>query len=118
MDQPGDFKVLPGMSGTTCGRPELHEDALERDIEVPVGAVFRPETQQQDYVWVIHEAGKGKEKTFKVKRQAVTTGRLTTTGIVIEKGLKRGQRIATAGTFSLEEGQEVTILGQEGGVSQ
>ena len=113
MDQPEDYKILPGMAGSTSGRPQLHGDASEQDIEVPVGAVFRPETEQQDYVWVIQGAGKG--KTFKVKRQAVTTGRLTITGIIIEEGLERGQRIATAGVFSLEEGQEVTILSQEGG---
>lgn len=112
MDQPEGVEVFPGMAGTAYARGTLPEEMSKGGIEVPMGAIFSPDTEKQDYVWVIDES------TGKVERRRVTTGRRTTAGVLVEEGLQSGEWIATAGVFSLREGQQVKIqtkiLGQKG----
>ena len=73
---------------------------------MPIGAVFTPDTEKQNYVWVIDDQAKT------VSRRAVATGQLTEVGIIIMEGLKPGEWIALAGVHSLREGQQVRILQQ------
>jgi multidrug efflux pump subunit AcrA (membrane-fusion protein) len=82
----------------------LPEDNSKVGMQVPVGAVFTPNTEKKNYVWVIDE------KTATVSRRAVVTGELVEGGIIIKEGLKPGEWIAIAGVHSLREGQKVRIL--------
>ena len=73
-----------------------------------MSAVFTPETEKQNYVWVVDESA------GTVSRRAITTGDLTPGGVKVVEGLQPGEWIVTAGVHSLEEGQKVRLLGQEG----
>ena len=106
MDQPEDIKILPGMAGQASGEVQQPEESQQQGIEVPIGAVFTPDTEKQNYVWVIDDQAKT------VTRRAVATGQLTEVGIIIMQGLKPGEWIALAGVHSLREGQQVSILEQ------
>lgn len=105
MDQPEEFKILPGMAGQTIrSEGELPRDIQRQGIEVPVAAVFTPDTEMQSYIWVIDE------KTMTVQKRKVKTGNLTEAGVLIEEGVKPGEWVVTAGVHTLREGQEVKIL--------
>ena len=106
MDQPEDIRILPGMAGQASGEMQRSEESRQQRIDVPIGAVFTPDTEKQNYVWVIND------QTKTVSRRAVTPGELTETGIRIMEGLKAGEWIAIAGVHSLREGQQVRILEQ------
>ena len=110
MDQPKkeDVKILPGMAGIAYGSGKLPQNAASPGIEIPVGAVFTPETEKQSYVWVVDE------QSQTVQRRPITPGRLTTTGMVGREGLQVGERVVTAGVHSLREEQKVRILAEEG----
>ena len=107
MDQPEDITILPGMAGQARGEAELPENFGETGIEVPVSATFSPDETGKTYIWVIDES------TQTVKRREVKTGKLTDRGIIIQKGLRPGEWVATAGVNYLREGQRVRILGEE-----
>jgi RND family efflux transporter MFP subunit len=104
MDQPGDFKVLPGMAGRTV-RAEgyLPAGAVREGYEIPVTAIF-PGEAEKTFVWVINE------QTNRAERREVKTGDLSDNGIMISEGLQAGEWIATAGVHTLNEGQQVKIL--------
>ena len=106
MDQPEDIKILPGMAGQASGEVQQSEESQQQRITVPIGAVFTPDTEKQNNVWVIDD------QTKTATRRAVATGELTETGINIMEGLKPGEWIAIAGVHSLREGQQVRILEQ------
>jgi len=107
-DQPEEFTILAGMAGRASGQVKTPEDAAVQGISVPVGAVFTPDTEEQNYVWVIDE------QTRQVARRAVTSGALIPTGIEITQGLESGEWIAVAGVHSLHEGQKVRLLNNGG----
>ncbi len=105
MDQPDEFKILPGMAGQTVrAEGEFPRDIQRQGIEVPVAAVFTPNTETQSYIWVIDE------NTMTVQKRKVKTGKLTVAGVLIEKGVKPGEWVVTAGVYTLREGQKVKIL--------
>ena len=105
MDQPEEFKILPGMAGHTIrAEGQLPRDLQQQGVEIPVAAVFTPDTETQSYVWVIDE------KTMTVQKRKVKTGKLTEAGVLIEEGVKPGEWVVTAGVHTLREGQEVKIL--------
>jgi RND family efflux transporter MFP subunit len=107
MNQPDEFKILPGMAGKATGDPPT--DFRPTAAEVPVSAVFSREGTPQSYVWVIDES------TMTVHRREVTVGELTDHGVQIKAGLEPGEWIATAGVFYLLEGQQVRILDDSAG---
>jgi len=102
MDQPDDFKILPGMSGRASGRGQLPDDVETTGFEVPASAVFEGD-DGQIYVWAIDETSR------RVTRVPVEPARPTSRGMMV-RGLDAGQWIATAGVHFLEEGQEVRIM--------
>ncbi len=112
MDQPDDFTILPGMAGRARGRPsaEMQAERGGVGLEVPVSAVFSPETEDGSFVWVIDE------NALTVSLRKVSTGEITERGILVRDGLETGEWIATAGVHYLREGQKVRIreTGQEG----
>ena len=108
MNQPEEFTILAGMAGRARGLLRVVEGEAGRALHVPVAAVFTPQTEKQDHVWVIDEA------TGSVSRRRVETGQLVPGGIKILEGLGPGEWVATAGVNSLREGQRVTIMQDSG----
>jgi RND family efflux transporter MFP subunit len=108
MDQPQDFTILAGMAGRARGLLKVYEGEAARNVHVPVAAVFTPQTENRSYVWVIDES------TGAVSRRAVMTGELVQDGIEVLEGLGPGDWVATAGVFSLKEGQRVSIMQRPG----
>ncbi len=112
MQQQGDAKVLPGMAGTA--RPDQIDLAEERQrtgVAVPAGAIFTPDTKTQSHVWII-EPTEGDRGVL--KRRPVRTGDMTRHGVLVTDGLNAGEWIVTAGVHSVEEGETVRILKQNG----
>lgn len=113
MEQPEDVKILPGMAGTVrAGATELPDELQRRGLGVPVGAVFTPDTETRSFVWII-EATEGDLGVL--KRRPVKTGDMTRHGVLITEGLTAGELVVTAGVHSVDEGQTVRILRQDGG---
>lgn len=107
MDQPNDIKILPGMAGKATGKAAdnaPHKKVQSKGIQVPVSAVYSPANDNKSYVWVINEA------SGLVRRQAVSLGKIVSTGLVITDGLKPGEWVATAGVNFIREGMKVRIL--------
>lgn len=107
MEQPEDFKILSGMAGKASG--EVSKDAPYRTVEnqgirIPVAAVFSPSADNLSYVWIIDQSANT------VRKQAVTVGSLSSTGILIQSGLKVGDWVVTAGVHVLRDNQKVKIL--------
>jgi RND family efflux transporter MFP subunit len=105
LEQPAEFKVLPGMAGKARGdRSSVEQIALAEQadaVEIPVAATFSGDAGKS-FVWVVDDVAKT------VGKRAVEIGDLTDNGILV-KGLKSGEWIATAGVNSLVEGQKVRI---------
>jgi RND family efflux transporter MFP subunit len=108
MDQPDDVRILPGMAGqANAGEVDPAVDQQRGGPSVPVGAVFTPDTETSDQVWVIK---RGEGDLGVLERRSVKTGPLTQHGVVITEGLSSGEWILTAGVHSVKEGQTVRIL--------
>jgi len=106
MDQPEEFRILPGMTGEGSPRDtEIPEGMLEKGYYLPPSALFS-EADQATMVWVI-DAGTGKVSSLEIENLG-----LGAYGVLV-RGLSRGQWIATAGVHYLQDGQEVRILGAD-----
>jgi RND family efflux transporter MFP subunit len=104
MPQHDKVKILPGMAGTVSGTLVMPETSDESEkLVVPVNAVFTPDTQKQDHVWVIDE------KSGNVQLRPVKTSHLTRSGIQVIDGLQPGEWIAIAGVHTLRQDQKVRI---------
>jgi RND family efflux transporter MFP subunit len=108
MDQPDSFTILAGMAGRARGLMKEVTDAEATGVQIPVGAVFTPETEERDYVWVIDVS------TGTVSKRAVITGELDRAGIQVLEGLQPGDWVATAGVYTLRDGQQVSIMDAAG----
>ncbi|MBI2785245.1 MAG: efflux RND transporter periplasmic adaptor subunit [Legionella longbeachae] len=106
MQQPKDIEVLPGMAGKVKGKIETGNN-LQNKFNIPISALMTKCTDNKSYVWVIDS------KTNEVHKREVLIGELTATGISILKGLSGSEWVVTAGIYSLEEGEKVTILNQK-----
>lgn len=104
MEQPEDFKILPGMAGRAVGR--LEDGAMDRQtgFQLPMSAIFtpdEPEAEGTSWVWVVDESSNT------VSRRQVTIGELGRFGINVFEGIETGDMVVTAGANFLKEGQEV-----------
>jgi len=108
IDQPADGKVHPGMAGKVRGNLKESAAGSEVDVVVPADAVFSPDTEKQSFVLVYDEG------TKTVSRRGVKTGELTSGGIKILEGVKKGEWVVTAGVHSLQDGQEVKLMDDGG----
>ena len=112
MEQPEDVTVLPGMAGRARADQYEPPEAQQRTgVTVPAGAIFTPDTETQSHVWII-EPTEGDLGVL--KRRPVKTGDLTRHGVLVTDGLEAGEWIVTAGVHSVEEGETVRILKQNG----
>jgi RND family efflux transporter MFP subunit len=103
MDQPEDIKILPGMAGNSASTAPPPGNQGQSPIVIPETAVFSSDGNKT-YVWIIDE------KSQKVSKREVKSGKLLSSGITIREGIEPGEWIATAGVHYLKEGQQVRIL--------
>jgi len=111
MEQPKDIKILPGMSGNATGQVKessAHKTTEAKGIQIPMSASYSPTNDGKSYVWLINS------ESNTVKQQAVTLGKVSSTGVTVTTGLNSGDWIATAGVHYLHEGQEVKIMQNKG----
>lgn len=104
MDQPEDFKIVPGMAGKARAVLLERSDKKASGFQVPVAAVFASnevELAGKSYVWVVDEA----DNT--VQRREVSTGALTQFGITVWTGISAGELVVISGANSLQSGQEI-----------
>ena len=104
MDQPAGGEILPGMAGDATIQARLPESAGGTGISIPATAAFASADIDVTNVWVIDPV------TNTLSRREVETGNLTSSGLLVTGGLEAGEWIVTAGTHSLSDGQEVTII--------
>ena len=90
--------IALGMSATATARL-----SAGNRIRIPFTALHSRDGQAR--VWVV-DAG-----TAKVRSQAIETGAVLDDSVVVEKGLRGGETIITAGANLLREGQQVRLVG-------
>ena len=97
-----DRGLWPGEYVTVHLQVYVQPDA----ITVPLGA---PVTQQDgSFVYVVDDAGTAHRRTVEV-------GRTVEDRVIIDSGLKAGERVVTDGQSRLSEGAKVQIKGEGGG---
>ncbi|CAH0533992.1 Multidrug resistance protein MdtE [Vibrio stylophorae] len=96
--------VLPGMTVRVASAQE--EKQGEGVISVPLIAV-QPNNMGEQYVWVVDDQG------FVIQR-TVTVGQLVGDRVVIDAGLKAGERVITVAANSVQPGMQVYPLKTEG----
>lgn len=99
MPMPEKTIILPGM--TSSVRIKF---ASEKGVySIPSHSVA-VDTQGKHFIWLVNM------KTMKVDKQIVDAGDMSGGNIEINKGLKPGDRVVTAGVAYLEEGMEVKLI--------
>ena len=93
--------LRPGLAAQVSFTFETAEN--QRNFIVPAIAVGKDVSGK--YVYLVEKTAK--ENVGVIKRQPVTTGELTTTGLEVLEGVKEGDRIVTAGVNIVREGLEV-----------
>ena len=104
MDQPADFKIMPGMAGKARAVLQENGDKKTSSLQVPVTAIFTSDEASfagKSYVWVVDET----DNT--VQRREVSTGALTQFGITIQSGVSVGELLVSIGVHSLRDGQVI-----------
>jgi RND family efflux transporter MFP subunit len=96
-----DERIKSGMAANVLF--EFVQDLNEEIIVVPASAVG--EDGNSRFVFLVE----GNKEKANVKKQDITIGDLTPEGFEVIKGLKKGQKVATAGLQTLLDGQEVKI---------
>jgi RND family efflux transporter MFP subunit len=97
-----DERIKSGMASNVFF--EFKEDALnENMLVVPASAVG--ENSEGRFVFLVE----GDKEKAVVKKHTIEIGELTPQGFEVKAGLKKGQRVATAGLQTLLDGQEVRI---------
>ena len=97
-----DDRIKSGMAANVAF--EFVDDKIERNkLVVPASGVG--EDGDGRFVFLIE----GSENQYKVKKQPITIGELTPEGFIVNSGLKKGDKIATAGLQTLLDGQNVKL---------
>ncbi|MCG7587034.1 efflux RND transporter periplasmic adaptor subunit [Photobacterium sp. OFAV2-7] len=104
MDQPPGNKIQPGMAGRATAKVKLPADLQQVGIQIPVTAIFSPNTSHPDdkHVWIIDE------NSHQVSARQIQIRSFTERGVLVS-GVNKGERIVTAGANSLIEGQKVRL---------
>ncbi len=90
-------------SGMSCTITMMIAQQNATSVTIPLSAIYAP-IEGGNFVWVINN-------NERVERQAVILGELTGTNrVVVNKGLKSGEKVVTAGVYKLQDGEKVKIL--------
>ncbi|MDD3586115.1 MAG: efflux RND transporter periplasmic adaptor subunit [Thermoguttaceae bacterium] len=102
----GEQKILPGMTGTAY----LEMKSSNETFSLPNAALI-PGTAgtstDESAVWLVNA------ETGTVTRQVIKTGALSKDGVVVELGLKPGDKVVVAGARFLKDGQQVRLEGAQ-----
>lgn len=102
MDQPGEGRILAGMSGRAWVS-RIRSDASASEVfDLPASAV-RQGAGEQSFVWIVNGSSGA------VSRRPVEVDRTSPTGLRV-RGVAPGDLVATAGAAFLREGQRVRVL--------
>ena len=94
------YTISPGM---TCVATVVIVENDKEAVSVPLTAIYAP-IGDDDYVWVI-------DSDNIVEKRRVVLGELTgEDSVVVESGLKAGERVVSAGVYHLSNGERVTLL--------
>lgn len=96
------FSVLSGMAGKAYVKAVVNSKDDNAGIKVPATALFSRGDIKDSYVWKIIDN--------KVVKHKVTVSELSDYGVVVSKGLNKGDVIVIAGVNSLVEDQTISIL--------
>ncbi len=97
---PSKYHISPGFSCTITVKSEEENRGA---ISLPLSAIYAP-TAGGTYVWII-------DKDSRVRRRAVVIGALFGVDrVVINSGVKRGERVVSAGVYKLTEGERVKVI--------
>ena len=104
LEQPEEFKILPGMTGKAKASISKEHANSSEDYQVPLSAVFTSNLTQEagkSFVWLVNET------TNTIERREVETDHLTKFGITISTGIESGDLVVISGVNSLVEGQKI-----------
>ena len=94
------YNISPGM---TCQVTISVADEHSTDVAVPLTAIYAP-AEGGVYVWVVTPQNI-------VERRSVVLGEIFGRDkVVVESGLKAGERVVVAGVYRLQEGEKVKII--------
>lgn len=99
-----DNIVKSGMAANVTFEFEKAETVAAGTLVVPASAVS--EDAHGRFVFLLEASS----NHYVVKKQTITIGELTSEGFVVKSGIKKGQKVATAGLQILLEGQEVKLM--------
>ena len=102
---PARYPIAPGMSCTITMQISPLADPAAGAVSLPLTAVYAPASGGTG-VWVVDDDDR-------VRLHEVTLGEpFGTDRILIDRGVKAGERVVTAGVYRLKEGERVRILNQ------
>lgn len=94
------WRISPGMS---CTITMQSEDPVPDAVSLPVSAIYAP-AEGGTWVWIVGADDR-------VTRREVTLGELFGRDrVVVDSGVRPGERVVTAGVYRLREGDKVRIL--------
>lgn len=97
---PSTYRIAPGYS---CRITMSIEDSNKGAISLPLSAIYAP-AAGGEYVWVV-------DSQNRVEKRSVTLGEIYGSNrVIVNSGVKSGDRVVTAGVYQLQEGDRVKIL--------
>lgn len=102
----GEQKILPGMTGTAYLELKSERETFSLPNAALIPGISGRATEESA-VWLVDPA------TQTVGRQKVKTGMLSRDGVVVESGLKPGDKVVVAGARFLKEGQKVRLESEQ-----
>ncbi|MBE6205274.1 MAG: efflux RND transporter periplasmic adaptor subunit [Rikenellaceae bacterium] len=94
------YHISPGM---TCQVTLQAEDSSSSELVLPLTAIYAP-AEGGEYVWVVGDDDR-------VERRAVELGDVVGHDkVVVLAGIRKGERVVSAGVYRLQEGERVRIL--------
>ncbi len=94
------YHIIPGMSCTVTMRTL---DELPDAVSLPISSIYAP-MEGGDYVWVV-------DLTDVVSLRKVRIGEIFGRDrVLVDSGVKPGERVVTAGVYRLKEGEKVRVI--------
>ncbi len=94
------YPIAPGFSCTVTVK---REDPNRGAISLPLSAIYAP-AQGGTYVWVVNSQDR-------VELRRVTLGELYSSDrVIVNDGIKSGERVVTAGVYQLQDGDKVKLI--------
>ncbi|MBO5874992.1 MAG: efflux RND transporter periplasmic adaptor subunit [Alistipes sp.] len=94
------YHIIPGMSCTITMRTK---DELPEAVSLPISAIYAP-MSSGEYVWVV-------DSMDVVSQRKVRLGEIFDRDrVLIDSGVKPGERVVIAGVYRLNEGEKVRVI--------